>query len=303
MDEKWIVEFSRSGDPLRYEECAQVLWNNPKTYLNRLLAAVHILGQKINMDKALADLASKATDGDAGIELIGDLSARDLNRFYEVVVVNLGKIRICQLAEKLRDEYFYRKQLHNHIAQYVVAEISESFRQERRQHDWVKFAQWLETEQGVLDDHSYARAALDLAIWTSRDGNRAFRLMDYRLGSEYQHLVEAVWNVSVGRDFGSEVFDACAYDAGHRDDYLSFLVRKLHGSKYSRQEFVLRIIALRYGSQAARNEDFIGAIRRSEHPTDLAEDFLALLEKNGKLDMDARSTLEKIARKSHWRLF
>jgi hypothetical protein len=296
-----IVAYKRAGKPLVYEDMTQTIWENadgPQTYLVTLLQAAPRLDQPGFADSILIDLARRAALDQTDVALIGSLPLPDmLARFYMLAVDRLKLSDQQKLARRLRGQPFYHNQLHDSVARQVVVGI----RSEQR--EWIEPARWLESEQDALGAHTFARAALDLARWISARGKHDFRLSRYQIdGRQYGDLLDAAWRG--GADFLKiDWVDDCFYHHAHSDHYFAFLVARLRASGFSAQKGILRIIAAKFRSQAARNRALIDAIKTDDDASSLAKYLREQLRDNNALDEASNDILKSIERGSKWKLF
>ncbi|MEW6209239.1 MAG: hypothetical protein AB1631_12785 [Acidobacteriota bacterium] len=297
----WIVAYRRAGKPLVYEDMIETIWENtlgPEAYFVPLLKAAPQLDQPGFADSLLIDLARRAASDQAEVSLICSLPSPDmLNRFYMLAADRLKLSDQQKLARRLRGQPFYHNQLHDSIARHVVGLIRSD------QREWIEPARWLQSEQDALGAHTFARAALDLANWVYSKGRQSLRLSGYQIDRrQYSDLLEAAWRG--GADFIKvDWVDDCFYHQNHYEYYFAFLVARLRASGLSTQKGILRIIAARFRSQAARNRDLVEAIKRDDDASSLAKYLREQLRDNNALDDRASDILKSIERESKWKLF
>jgi hypothetical protein len=220
-----------------------------------------------------------------------------LTRFYMLAADRLKLSDQQKLARRLKGQPFYRNQLHDSVARHVVRLIRND------QRDWIEPSRWLESEQDAIGANSFARAAFDLANWIYSRGKHDLRLSRYHLDRrQYGDLLEAAWRG--GADFLKiDWVDDCFYHPDHSDHYFAFLVARLRAVGFSTQKGILRIIAARFRSQAARSRDLIEAIKRDDDASSLAKYLRDQLRDNNALDEASNDILKSIERGSKWKLF
>jgi hypothetical protein len=298
-DRKTLVDYRRAGEPLKYEDAAPELWEHHEAYLPQLLPALADLGQQRFADSVLGELARRVSSGEVDTRCLGLLSPEQQGSFYGHVRRELRVGELCSLAEKLRGHSFYDGQLHEYVAQLVVADIGEGL--DRR---WPGPLQWLREEQRVLPARSLGQAALALGAWACSEGGPNFRLADFRAdGQQYEELLKAVWRLAKGRAISASVFSSCAFSHDHRGRFFSFMVRQLGTPVLAMQKAILDIMAERYGSQAVAEREFVEALKRSENTLELAKLYKRLLAERGDLDPYTRRILDAVINDSRWRFF
>jgi hypothetical protein len=292
----WIVCYAHSGSSLKYEDLSTSVWEHREKYLPELLAALPDVGQQRLTDDLLLDVARHIIKDEVDLNVLGQLVSRELDHFFELTSL-LSIDDRCRLAEKLKAGRFYASQLHNKIARYMVAAITEGHKE-----SWFKISRWLLQEENVLWSQPFARVALDLARWLAGDTEVAPRVREHRMTeAQYNELVDALWAVAISRRLTADTFDSLAYHGDHRPAYYAFLLRRLSDS--TSQKAILSIMAKRYGSQATQDPDFIVALERSSKAAGLAQYFLAQLEECGDLNVSTEKILKSIIKKSSWGIF
>ena len=239
----YIVAFWQSGRPVEYNNISKILWKSPQKYLSSVLLAISQLNQMNIREEMLMDFTNRLISNQISIHLMDTLrETNNLQVFYDVAIRKLEINSLSNLAIKLNELTYYKKEIHCDIADKTV-----DYLQSDNKLKWEEYGSWLKNEsKNECKDalNSYLKAVSDLVIWRKHSGY--FRLDRYPLLQKihYEKLLETTW--SIGNRHNTSLSDLIEkiYHHNFKRKYFQFILEKLNEYDLNDQKQILEILAL-----------------------------------------------------------
>jgi hypothetical protein len=290
---EWMEGYYRAGGNLDSALLREAVWANPQSRLLPAIEGVRRIGEQELLALLFTDLGCRMAAGALDTAFAASLAKNGhLPQFLETVSAahRLEDQELVALADRLNDQPFYNRQLHQGVAQRVLFGIKEGRR--------AVFAErWIASRAEEDDDASF-RAIAALVAWHDAS---AWRRGDLRLGSfalplgSYRSLLPAAWAVAPD----AKTFVQMVFRDDSREPLFAFCSHILSSQEIGVQRDLLAALA-RLSPRGTEHSGLIHAILVSPKAHELAKHYAKCLERSPQPDIEAITRLRSVRPPDSW---